>query len=63
MSHFINTDGLCFELENIMKNNFQGEVTKGNFKSKFAQAKKILLEDLKDSINQNEITMKEEFNI
>lgn len=63
MTGYINIDSLCWELESIMKNNFHGDVTKKNFKSTFNQAKKQILEDLEEVINQNEITMKEEFNI
>ncbi len=60
---FVNIDNLCWELQNVMQNNFNGDVTKENFEEKFKLAKKTLIEDLTDSINQNKITMKKEFNL
>lgn len=63
MGAFIDINSMCWELENVMKNNFNGDVTKENFEEKFRLAKEILVEDLIDSINQNKITMREEFEI
>lgn len=60
---FVDIDSLCWELKNVMQNNFNGDVTKENFEKKFKLAKKTLIEDLTDSINQNKITMREEFSL
>lgn len=60
---FVDIDSMCWELKNVMQNNFNGDVTKENFEEKFKLAKKTLIEDLTDSINQNKITMREEFNL
>lgn len=60
---FVNIDALCWELYNVMNNNFHGDVTRENFEEKFEEAKNILIEDLEDCIKQNKITMINEFDL
>ena len=59
----VDIDRLCFELYNTIKNNYEGDVTKNNFHKKFEMAKKEILEDVKECINQNKVTMVEEFDL
>ena len=63
MVGYINISSMCWELENVMSNNFNGSVTKENFNSKFEKAKKELIQQLSDAIEDNRPTMREEFGL
>ena len=63
MGYLVDVNNLCYELYNVMRNNFGGDVDKKNFNSKFKKAKAQILEGIEDTINQNKETMREEFNL
>jgi hypothetical protein len=53
----INVDGMIFEILGTMKNNFQGTP-----KQRFKQAKKLLLESVAKTIDDNKEEIIKEFN-
>jgi len=53
----INVDGMIFEMLGTMKNNFSGTP-----KQRFKQAKKLLLESIVDTIDDNKDVIIKDFN-
>jgi len=58
---YLNIGGLCWELKSLMKNNYGEEVTIKNFNKLFNKAKSDIISSIKDAIEDNRDTLKEDF--
>lgn len=57
----LDLDSLCFEIKSLMENNYEEGVTDKNVELFFENAKRDILEDFEDTINQNKEDIIKEF--
>lgn len=50
MTGYISIDGLCWEIQSVMKSNFEGTPTE-----RFNQTKELLIDDFKEIIEDNRV--------